>query len=154
MSAPKAPSPMRIHHVTLIVSDLPPAAAFYRDELGFEPIEKEGLDYPGAFFRVNAEQQLHLAELPDVPPSFRGHFCLRTRNFNALLRRFRQLGILDTAPWDGIRRLGNGSYQFYVRDPAGNLVEITSEPADEAEIDPAVRRVPEWDGTPFRLGDR
>jgi catechol 2,3-dioxygenase-like lactoylglutathione lyase family enzyme len=143
---------MLLHHVTLIVNDLQAAATFYHRELGLEIIDVPGLDYPAAFFRINELQELHLAEFPDVPASYRGHFCLRIDDFNAAFHRFRELGILDVGPWGKLRELPNGSLQLYVRDPAGNLVELTSRPEDRATIDPAIFAAEEWGGMPYQSG--
>ena len=142
----------RIHHVTLMVDDLTAARYFYLREFGFTERRVEGLDYPGAFLRINDAQELHLAQIPDREPSFRGHFCLRVPDFSAVFHRMKALGTLATEPWGKIRELPGGSLQLYVRDPAGNLVEITSEPADRAAIDPVIFEDEYWGGTPFRLG--
>lgn len=144
---------MLLHHITLIVTNLAEAEAFYAEHFKLKRITVSGLDYPGAFFRLNDHQELHLAELPDKAPSFRGHFCLRVRNFNELFHRFRGLRILDTGPWGKLRELPNGSIQMYVRDPSGNLVEITSGAEDRSGIDPAVFEAQEWGGQPYRFTD-
>lgn len=140
---------MRIQHVTLMVDDIHAAEDFYVGELGLEIIPKEGLDYPGLFLRMNDSQELHLAEMADVR-SFRGHFCLRVRNFNTVFYRMRELAALDLRPWGKVRELDGGVMQFYVRDPAGNLVEICSEPEDRGEIDAGIMELPEWGGVPYR----
>ncbi len=140
---------LRIHHVTLMVDDLEAARRFYVDELGLSEPERKNIDYPGAFLVVNDRQQLHLAEFADRPPSFRGHFCLRVAPLLPLFHRMRELGALDISPWGRIRRLPNGSFQCYARDPAGNLVEFTSEP--EEVIDPA-EFGDLWLDSPYRSG--
>ena len=140
----------RIHHVTLMVNDLAAARAFYVREFGFTERKVEGLDYPGAFLIINDGQELHLAELPDGEPSFRGHFCLRVADFSAVFHRMKQLGIIDVQAWGRIRELPGGSLQLYLRDPAGNLVEITSEPEDRAGIDPAIFADELYGGGPYR----
>ena len=140
---------LRIHHVTLMVDDLERARRFYLDELGLTEPERKDVDYPGAFLVINDRQQLHLAEFPDHPPSYRGHCCLRVSPLLPLYQRMRELGVLDVSPWGRIRRLPNGSYQCYVRDPAGNLVELTSEPGEE--IDPRVFG-DLWLDRPYRSG--
>ncbi|MGB3801494.1 MAG: VOC family protein [Lewinella sp.] len=140
----------RIHHVTLIVDDLEVSRDFYVNEFGFSEREVEGLDYPGAFLIINEEQQLHLAELPDVLPTFRGHFCLRVADFSTVFYRMKELGILDIRPWGRIRELPGGSMQLYIRDPAGNLVEITSEPEDREGIDERIFADAMYGGGPYR----
>ena len=140
----------RIHHVTLIVDDLAAARDFYLREFGFTERGGDDLDYPGAFLIINERQQLHLAELPDTPASFRGHFCLRVPDFSKVFHRMKELGIIDVRPWGRIRELPDGCLQLYVRDPAGNLVEITSEPEDRAGIDPSIFADELYGGGPYR----
>ena len=144
---------MRLHHVTLLVPDLTAAAAFYEREFGLERIPKEGLDYPGAFYHLNDHQQLHLAELPDGMPSFRGHFCLKVADFSKVFWRMRELGLLDLSPWGKVRELPDGSMQLYFRDPGGNLVEVCSEAGDRGGIDAGIFEVGEFGGGAYRYGN-
>lgn len=123
-----------INHATLIVDDLETAQAFYENELGLEPLPTYDFDYPAQFYRVNEDQQLHLTEWEDER-SFRGHLCLQVDDFTPIFYRMRELGAIDTEPWGRVRRLPDGPMQMFVRDPAGNLVEITcnpNTPVDEA----------------------
>ncbi|MEL6593936.1 MAG: VOC family protein [Bacteroidota bacterium] len=121
-----------INHVTLIVDDLEKNASFYENELGLEPIPAFVFDYPTAFFRINATQQLHLSEWEDKM-SFRGHVCFKVDNFSELFWRFKEQGIIDIKPWGHVRQLTDGAMQMFIRDPAGNLVELSSlgDPVDE-----------------------
>lgn len=141
----------RLHHVTLMVPDLTACRRFYLDHFGMRERAVAGLDYPGAFLMLNDRQELHLAQLPDGAPSFRGHFCLRVKNFDALFVRMRDLGVLDVSPWGRMRELPDGALQFYVRDPAGNLIEINSEPEDRAAIGDTFVGDPHYGGEPFRF---
>lgn len=125
----------RINHVTLIVGDLEEACRFYEDEFGLEALPAFKFDYPAQFYRINAEQQLHLTEWEDQY-SFRGHVCFQVDDFNAVFQRMKELGRIDVKPWGRVRRLPDGGMQMFVRDPAGNLLEISS-PAT-AHIDPSV----------------
>lgn len=125
----------RINHVTLVVDQLEKAAAFYENDLGLELIPAFVFDYPTAFFRINDEQQLHLTEWEDKT-SFRGHICVQVDDFNAIFHHVKKLGIIDILPWGKVRQLPDGAMQLFIRDPSGNLIEISSDP--EAEIDPAI----------------
>lgn len=125
---------LQINHVTLIVDDLERSKAFYADELGLEPLPAFKFDYPAQFFRINERQQLHITEWKDRP-SFRGHVCLQVGDFNRVFYRMRELGVIDITPWGRVRRLPDGAMQMFVRDPAGNLLEIScapDTPVDEA----------------------
>lgn len=125
----------RINHVTLIVSDLDEAARFYEEEFDLEPLPAFKFDYPAQFYKINDEQQLHLTEWEDVY-SFRGHVCFQVNDFNAVYYRMKELGRIDTAPWGRVRRLPDGGMQMFIRDPSGNLVEVSAS-ADQP-VDPAI----------------
>ena len=127
----------QINHVTLIVDQLEPAAEFYEKELGLEVIPAFLFDYPTAFFKINESQQLHLTEWEDKV-SFRGHICVQVDDFNAIFKRMKVLNIIDTKPWGKIRQLPDGAMQMFVRDPSGNLVEISSPPDFKDQIDPEI----------------
>jgi catechol 2,3-dioxygenase-like lactoylglutathione lyase family enzyme len=124
-----------INHVTLIVDQLEEAVAFYQQELGMEVIPAFMLDYPTAFLQIGKDQQLHLTEWEDAK-SFRGHVCLVVDDFNAVFWRSKELGIIDQEPWGKVRQLPEGVMQMFIRDPSGNLIEISSMPG--YEIDPAI----------------
>ncbi|MCA9300214.1 MAG: hypothetical protein KDA28_14170, partial [Phycisphaerales bacterium] len=88
-----------------------------------------------SFFKINEHQQLHLSEWKDTP-SFRGHVALQIDDWESAFKRFKELGIIDTSPWGKVRQLPDGTYQMFVRDPAGNLVEISGAPG--SKVDPAI----------------
>lgn len=113
-----------INHVTVIVDDLAAGVQFYAEELGLEKLPAFDLDFPVQFFRVNDTQQLHVTEWKDTP-SFRGHVCFEVDDFTTVFNRMKALGAIDTSPWGLVRRLPDGAMQMFVRDPAGNLLEIT-----------------------------
>ena len=113
-----------LRHATLVVDDLEQACDFYEKELGLEPLPTFNLDFPAQFYRLNDLQQIHVTEWEDSP-SFRGHICLQIDDFNAAFYRFKKLGVIDVQPWGNVRRLPDGSMQMFVRDPSGNLVELS-----------------------------
>jgi lactoylglutathione lyase len=124
---------LKINHVALIVKDLEAACIFYEKELGLEPLPAFLFDYPTAFFKFNDQQQLHLTEWEDVH-SFRGHICVQVDDINTLFFRMKALGIIDIQPWGKVRRLPDGAIQMFVRDPSGNLVELSSDPEDPIDL--------------------
>jgi catechol 2,3-dioxygenase-like lactoylglutathione lyase family enzyme len=126
---------LKINHVTLIVDNLEKAGEFYEKEMGLEPLPAFRFDYPVMFFKFNEEQQLHISEWEDTP-SFRGHICVQVDDFNPIFHRMKELKAIDTAPWGKVRKLPDGAMQMFVRDPSGNLVEISSKPG--YTIDPAI----------------
>ena len=125
----------RINHVTLIVGNLEEACRFYEEEFGLESLPAFKFDYPAQFYRLNDDQQLHLTEWEDQY-SFRGHVCFQVDDFNGLYQRMKEQGRIDVKPWGRVRRLPDGAMQMFIRDPSGNLLEISA-PAS-VPVDPAV----------------
>ncbi|PLK46020.1 VOC family protein [Emticicia sp. TH156] len=126
---------VKINHVTVIVDNLEKACEFYENELGLEPLPAFLFDYPAAFFKFNEEQQLHISEWEDAV-SFRAHICVQVDDFNTIFFRMKELGIIDITPWGKVRKLPDGAMQMFVRDPSGNLVEISSAPG--SDVDPRI----------------
>lgn len=125
----------QINHVTLIVDDLETAAKFYEEEFGLTPLPAFQFDYPAQFYNLGNGQQLHLTEWEDVY-SFRGHVCFQVDDFNTVFRRMKEQGRIDVQPWGRIRRLPDGAMQMFVRDPSGNLLEMSAPP--DVPIDAAI----------------
>jgi lactoylglutathione lyase len=126
-----------IQHVNLMVDDLAAAETFYGEVLGLPRAPTPDLGFPAQFFAVNETQELHVNELDDLRPE-RAHFCLRVDDFDSLFRRADELGIIETETWGKVRRLPTGVMQLFVRDPAGNLIELSCEadqPVDSAIFD-------------------
>jgi lactoylglutathione lyase len=126
---------ININHVALIVNNLEAACKFYEEELGLEPLPAFLFDYPTAFFKINDTQQLHLTEWDDVY-SFRGHICMQVDDINTIFWRMKSLGVIDINPWGKVRQLPDGPIQMFVRDPSGNLIELSCKPG--SHIDPKI----------------
>lgn len=125
----------KINHVTLIVDNLEEACRFYEEEFGMEPLPAFKFDYPTQFYRITDDDQLHLTEWKD-DYSFRGHVCFQVEDFNTVFYRMREQGRIDTKPWGKVRRLPDGAMQMFVRDPSGNLLEISAPP--DVPVDDAI----------------
>ncbi|MEJ7713254.1 MAG: VOC family protein [Pyrinomonadaceae bacterium] len=126
-----------INHVTLIVDDLEKCRDFYTNVLGLEELPAFKFDFPVQFYKVNDQQQLHLTEWKDAT-SFRAHVCIEIDNFSDAFRKFKELGIVDTEPWGKVRELKSGAMQMFIRDPAGNLIEVSH--PDASTVDPELFR--------------
>jgi lactoylglutathione lyase len=127
---------LNINHVTLVVKNLEIASKFYEEELGLELIPAFLLDFPASFFKINDTQQLHLTEWDNDEVSFRGHVCLEVDDINTIFWRMKELGVIDVKPWGYVRQLPDGPIQMFVRDPSGNLVELSCRPG--SDIDPNI----------------
>ena len=125
----------RIQHVNLMVDDLARAVEFYGTALGLTAVPTPEMDFPAQFMKINDLQEIHLNELQDVRPE-RAHFCLRVDDFTGHFRRMKALGVIEIKTWGKVRRLPSGVMQMFVRDPAGNLIELSCE-ADQY-VDPSI----------------
>lgn len=133
-----------IQHVNVMVDDLAAATEFYEDVLGFERSPTPDLGFPAQFFAVGGGQEVHVNELADVHPQ-RSHFCVRLDDFNAVFQRALERGLFETETWGPARRLPTGVMQAFVRDPSGNLIELSCE-ADQP-VDPSIYELDFFDET-------
>lgn len=116
---------MRIHHISLIVSDTARALTFYRDVLGLSPDPaRPTLGFPGVWLKVG-EQAIHLLELPNPDPvtgrpdhgGRDRHLALAVDGLDALVERLEAASVPYTRSRSGRRAL-------FCRDPDGNALEL------------------------------
>jgi catechol 2,3-dioxygenase-like lactoylglutathione lyase family enzyme len=122
-----------IQHVNLQVGDLDAAVAFYTDVLGLGLAPTPDIGMPAQFIAINDYQEIHINQSDDLKPE-RAHFCIRVADFNAVFRRAKAAGAIESRTWGHAKRLASGVMQMFVRDPAGNLVEIAcdaDQPVDD-----------------------
>ena len=112
-----------VNHVSVSAPDLEASVRFYTEVFSMERVPAP--KFPGqrvAWLRLGP-QQLHLFEREGAPRYH--HFGLDVDDFEAAYKRVRELEIRDdTTFMGGIFELPGGEVQMYLRDPAGNLVEI------------------------------
>jgi len=113
----------QLNHVAIHVADVERSVAFYRDVLKLEQIPRPAFTFPGAWFRLGADQELHIIgeRKRDVDSHNRGnHFALLVDDFDAWERHLTVCGT-KFAP----RRLRpDGAWQLYAIDPDGHYVEL------------------------------
>jgi catechol 2,3-dioxygenase-like lactoylglutathione lyase family enzyme len=114
----------RLNHVSVSAPDLDESVRFYTEVFGMEVLPSPDFGYPLRWLRVG-DLQLHLYPRPE--PRTSAHFALEVEDFDALYRRAKEMGICDGQThrhhlWE----LDSGEVQLYLRDPAGNLIEIVS----------------------------
>ena len=120
-----------IHHVSICVTDLARARRFYGDVLGLREVPRPDLGFPGAWYAVGENQELHLIVHPPSKtmrgtPEIDGrdgHFAFRVSSYEETLARLRQQNVpliespRNKTPWA----------QIYVTDPDGNVIEFNVE---------------------------
>ena len=83
-----------LNHVAIHVADVERSCAFYRRVLKLEKMPRPAFDYPGAWFRLGAFQELHLLGRPGPVPPTNGnnHFALRVDDLAAWEKHLQQVG--------------------------------------------------------------
>ena len=114
-----------VSHVNVTVPSALEAAAkhFYEEVLGLAQIPKpEGTrQNMGAWYQLG-DLQLHLSLEDDVKNEVSDrHVCYQVLDIDAASHQFRNAGVEIIADGRPVR----GQSRFFVRDPGGNLLEIT-----------------------------
>ncbi len=112
-----------LNHVSIVVRDMEESVRFYTEVFGMEPIPTPNFGFPVQWLRVG-DLQLHLFKR-DVPAPPYHHFALTVDDFHAVYLKAKALGIFDATRFrHHVYELPGGCVQMYLRDPAGNLVEV------------------------------
>jgi glyoxylase I family protein len=118
----------RLNHVSVNTNGtpLPEMVAFYRDVIGLaDEVRPEIPGIPGHWHRVG-DQQLHLVGAPPsgTPIDPTGHhYCVDVDDLDAAVAELEERGIEYEHAVQGA-----GTVQIWIRDPAGNTVELQQDP--------------------------
>jgi lactoylglutathione lyase len=111
------------NHVSIHADDLERSVRFYEDVFAMEPVATYNFAFPVQYFRLG-DLQLHIFQRETSAPSYH-HIGINVDDFELAYERAKELGILERESFfQDIYELPDGSVQMYIRDPAGNLVEI------------------------------
>ncbi len=114
---------LRFTHVAIHADDMAASLAFYVDVLGMERVPSPDFEQHVEWL-VLGDQQLHLFRRETPAPQFH-HLGLEVDDFEAAYVLARDRGLFDGGVFSpDVRELNDGSVQMYLRDPAGNLVEV------------------------------
>jgi catechol 2,3-dioxygenase-like lactoylglutathione lyase family enzyme len=113
----------RFNHVSIHARDMDQSLRFYTEVFGMEPLPSP--DFSGRVEWLGlGPQQLHLFESESPAPRAH-HLALDVDDFEAAYTKAKALGLLDGDTFGAaVRELPGGAVQMYIRDPAGNLVEV------------------------------
>ncbi len=122
-------------HVSVHAHDLDESAHFYRELFGMEDVPSPNFPFPVLWLRVG-DLQLHLFQSKDPVPGTH-HFGIDVDDFERVYTKAGDLGVREgTGYYANVYELPEGAVQMYVRDPAGNLVEVNY--PDVAALDRSV----------------
>lgn len=118
---------LELNHVALHVEDVGRSCEFYEKVLKLEAIPRPGFDFPGAWYGLGAQQELHLIGRRDqaVHSHNRGnHWALMVDDMDAWEAWFQSID-QEYVPR---RTRPDGAYQIYVSDPDGHVIELCTPP--------------------------
>jgi catechol 2,3-dioxygenase-like lactoylglutathione lyase family enzyme len=111
-------------HVSIHADDLEESVRFYVEVFGMRHVESPDFSFPVEWL-VLGDQQLHLFLRDNVPAPEFHHIGLDVDDFEAAYRVAVERDLFDPqAGSPNVRELNDGAAQMYLRDPAGNLVEV------------------------------
>ena len=127
----------RLNHVSIAAPDLDASTRFYEHLFGARRVPAPNFGFPVRWLEIG-DAQLHLFERSDdAPPSH--HFALTVDDFESTYERARDLRAFDAGAFGHyLNELPGDTLQLYLRDPAGNLVEVNAPGA--SRIAPEIRR--------------
>ena len=110
-------------HVSVHAHHLDESVRFYKDLFGMEEIPAPGFPFPVRWLRVG-DLQLHLFQSEDPAPQGH-HFGIEVDDFEATYEKVGEMGAqIEEGYFSNVYELPDGAVQLYVRDPAGNMVEV------------------------------
>ena len=138
---------LRINHVSINALDLQRSTDFYVDLLGAEPIATPNFGLPVQWLALG-RTQLHLFE-KDLQPTSHHHLGITVDDLEPVYRAAERRDAFDREAFGNhLVELPNDVVQLYVRDPAGNLVEIDQAGADRLPEDLRSQLKGLWDFNP------
>jgi catechol 2,3-dioxygenase-like lactoylglutathione lyase family enzyme len=110
-------------HVSVHAHDLEESARFYKEIFRMEEIPAPDFPFPVLWLRVG-DLQLHLFQSEDPAPQGH-HFGIDVDDFEAAYEKVRERGAREKEGYFSyLYQLPDGAVQMYIRDPAGNMVEV------------------------------
>ncbi len=119
---------VELNHVAIHVSDVARSCEFYSRILRLETMPRPAFDFPGAWFRLGTQQELHLIGRTNEtvePRSRNNHFALQVDDIRAWEDHLKKSG----ANFRGPKPRPDGAMQIFVADPDGHYIELFTPPA-------------------------
>ena len=118
-----------LSHVSITVTDIAKTREFYTGQLGLQEIPRPAFDFPGIWYSLGGELQLHIILNDElVRPAVERekilarypHFALWTDDADATAEKLAALG----QPLRDVVSGPTGLRQLFIKDPDGNMVEF------------------------------
>ena len=114
---------LELNHVAIHVEDVEKSCDFYSTVMRLERMPRPAFDFPGGWFRLGAQQELHIIgdrQQPVISHNRGNHFALRAEEIAPWVEHFRILGVEFRGP---VCR-PDGAMQIFVRDVDGHVIEL------------------------------
>jgi catechol 2,3-dioxygenase-like lactoylglutathione lyase family enzyme len=118
---------LQLNHVAIHISDVARSVTFYRDVLRLTPIPRPAFSFPGAWFQLGVDQELHLIGDPQYPAVAQhraNHYALLIDDVDAWEAHLRS----QSVPHQPRRIRPDGAYQIFLTDPDGHFIELCTPP--------------------------
>jgi catechol 2,3-dioxygenase-like lactoylglutathione lyase family enzyme len=114
-----------LNHVSVSSTDFDASIRFYSELFGAEPIPTPNFGFQVQWLRIG-EQQLHLFQREvDAPTHHHFAITVTIEDLERIYERAEAMQAIDRRTFGHhIRELPGDCAQLYLRDPAGNLVEV------------------------------
>jgi catechol 2,3-dioxygenase-like lactoylglutathione lyase family enzyme len=117
----------QLNHVAIHVADVERSVAFYHDVLNLMQIPRPAFTFPGAWFQLGADQELHIIgeRTQEVVSHNRGnHYALMVDDLDV----WEQHLTACRATFLPRRTRPDGAMQVFIVDPDGHYVELCTPP--------------------------
>ena len=117
----------QLNHVALHVADVEASHRFYSEILQLRTIPRPAFKFPGAWYQLGDDQELHLIGERSEPviAGTRGtHWALMVDDIDAWESFFQARGV----SYEPRRTRPDGAFQIYVTDPDGHVIELCTPP--------------------------
>ncbi len=112
-----------LNHTAIYVSDVEASVRFYGETLGFPALQRPAFSFPGAWFRLGANQELHLIgerlARPFTEETRGGHFAMRVDDIGEAAKLLKTKGVKFRSA-----RRPDGAQQIFFEDPDGHQLEF------------------------------
>jgi len=118
---------LELNHVALLVKDVGRSCDFYERVMRLAPMARPAFDFPGAWFRLGTNQELHLiggGSGSALSGNRSNHFALLTDDLEAWEKHLQA----QNADFHPQKLRPDGAGQIFLRDPDGHAIELCTAP--------------------------
>lgn len=118
---------LQLNHVALHVADVERSIAFYSQTLRLSVMPRPAFTFPGAWFRLGGDQELHLIGGRDqavISQSRGNHFALLVDDIGEWETHL----VASQALFQPRKKRPDGATQIFVVDPDGHFIELCTPP--------------------------